>query len=178
MKEPSQPGSCFADRAAAERALAMALPLIEPQMHDPSVVGSGFLHVVILDPGRSPHDGTFEDAVLLEHSVGDRARWDADYAAFARAKALLSWRHGMGSHALQATSPHLLRSGDTVLAGSAWLDGIVVGVSGAHPHYDEAFAMCIAACLRAVAKQRWHEAVEGKALFASRNYKEAGTNRR
>jgi hypothetical protein len=166
MNEPSDTGSCFADRAAAERALAMALPLIEPLMRDASVVGSGFLHIVIMDPARGPHECSFDDAVLLEHSLGDRARWDADYAAFARAKARLSWHHGQGTHALQAMSPHLLRSGDTMLAGSAWLDGIVVGVSGAHPHYDEAFATCVAACLRAGAKQRWHEALERRELFA------------
>ena len=176
MSPPPPSGSCYADLGAAERAIAMALPMIEPLMHDASVVGSGFLHIVILDPARAPHECAFEDAVLLEHSVGDRARWDADYAAFARAKALLSWRHGQGTHALQATSPHLVRAGETVLAGSAWLDGIVVGVSGAHPHYDEAFATCIAACLRALAKQRWHDAVERRELFASRNYKPAGTN--
>ena len=167
MNEPSSAGSCFADRAAAERALAMALPMIEPLMRDPAVVGSGFLHIVVMDPARTPQDGAFDDAVLMEHSVGDRSRWDADYAAFARAKARLSWRLGQGSHALQATAPHRLRAGDTVLAGSAWLDGIVVGVSGAHPHYDEAFATCIAACLRAVAKQRWLDATAEGRLFAA-----------
>ena len=139
-------GSRYADQQAAQRALAMALPMIEPLMRDPAVVGSGFLHIVVVDPARTPQDGAFDDAVLLEHSVGDRSKWDADYAAFARAKALLSWQHRQGTHALQATAPHLLREGQTVLAGSAWLDGIVVGVSGAHPHYDEAFATCIAAC--------------------------------
>ena len=159
-------GSRYADRQAAQRALAMALPMIEPLMRDPAVVGSGFLHIVVMDPARTPQDGAFDDAVLLEHSVGDRSKWDADYAAFARAKALLSWQHRQGTHALQATAPHLLREGQTVLAGSAWLDGIVVGVSGAHPHYDEAFATCIAACLRAVAKQRWIDATQARQLFA------------
>jgi hypothetical protein len=159
-------GSRYADRRAAERALAMALPMIEPLMRDPAVVGSGFLHIVVMDPARTPADGPFDEAVLLEHSIGDRARWDADYAAFARAKALLSWRHGQGSHGLQATAPHVLREGDTLLAGSAWIDGIVVGVSGAHPHYDEAFATCIAACLRAVAKQGWIDATSDRRLFA------------
>jgi hypothetical protein len=167
MNSASSSGSCLADRFAAQRALAMALPMIEPLMRDNTVVGSGFLHIVVMDPGREPHEATFEEAVLLEHSVGDRSRWDADYAAFARAKARLSWRLGQGSHALQATAPHRLRAGDTVLAGSAWLDGIVVGVSGAHPHYDEAFATCIAACLRAVAKQRWLDATAEGRLFAA-----------
>jgi hypothetical protein len=166
MKNEASLGSRYADRQAAERAMAMALPMIEPLMRDPAVVGSGFLHIVVMDPGRLPSDGSFDDAVLLEHSVGDRAKWDADYASFARAKALLSWRHGQGTHALQAAAPHLLHGGHTLLAGSAWLDGIVVGVSGAHPHYDEAFATCIAACLRAVAKQRWIDATQDRRLFA------------
>ena len=87
------------------------MPMIEPLMRQPDVVGSGFLHIVVMDPGLTPPDATFDDAVLLEHSLGDRARWDADYASFARAKALLSWKHRQGSHALQATAPHLLQEG-------------------------------------------------------------------
>ena len=51
MNEPTSAGSCFADRAAAERALAMALPMIEPLMRDASVVGSGFLHIVVRRSG-------------------------------------------------------------------------------------------------------------------------------
>jgi hypothetical protein len=38
------------------------------------------------------------------------------------------------------------------LWGSAVVDGIVVGVSGANPWYDEAFAGTVAMCLRAIAK--------------------------
>lgn len=158
--------SVFADARAAKRALAMALPMIEAQMDDKEVVGSGFLHVVVMDPASRPGEGPFEEAVLLEHSIGDRSRWDADYAAFARAKAKASWEHRAGGHALQALQPHVLREGDTMLWGAACLDGIVVGVSGAHPYYDEAFATTIAACLRAVAKHGWQKAVDDRQLFA------------
>ena len=38
--------------------------------------------------------------------------------------------------------------------GGVALGGIVVGVSGAQPWFDEAFAGCIAHCLRALAKRR------------------------
>ena len=146
--------SHFAGADAARRAVDMALPLITQAMKHPQEVGdSGFLHIVVMDPARSPGDSRFDDAVLYEHSVGDRARWDADYAAYARAKARLAWQHGMSTHALQALRPHVLRAGDTNLWGSAVLDGIVVGVSGALPFYDEAFAHVVAACLRAIAKQ-------------------------
>jgi hypothetical protein len=144
-------GSHYLDRDAARQAVGMALPLIEALMAEPGQ--SGFLCIVVMDPARRPAANTFEDAVLYEHAIGDRGRWDADYAAFARAKARLSWLHGMDSHALQALHPHLLEGGDTVLWGSAFLDGIVVGVSGGYAWYDEAIAVTVAACLRAVAKR-------------------------
>ena len=159
-------GSHFADASAAREALRIALPMIEAQMHDSQICGSGFLYVVVMDPALDPGDAAFDDAVLIEHAVGDRERWDADYAAFARAKAAASWRHGRSGHELQALAPHRLRGGDTLLWGAVVLDGIVVGVSGAHAPWDEAFATTIAACVKAVAKQRWQAAVDGGQLAA------------
>ncbi|MED5619946.1 hypothetical protein [Ideonella sp. BN130291] len=160
------PSSHFANADAARTALQMALPMIEPQMTQPEVVGSGFLYIVVMDPALRPGDVPFEEAILLEHAVGDRAKWDADYAAFARAKAKASWEQGMDGHRLQALQPYKLREGDSMLWGAVCLDGIVVGVSGAHAYYDEAFATAIAGCLRAVAKHRWQQAVDARQLFA------------
>jgi len=162
--------SCFADVDAARQALQMALPMIEAQMRDPEVVGSGFLCIVVVDPGLAPGSVPFEDAVLLEHAIGDRLKWDADYAAFARAKAKASWEQGMDGHRLQALQPHRLAEGDTLLWGAVHLDGIVVGVSGAFPYYDEAFATAVAACLRAQAKRRWQQAVDAKQLHAGHRH--------
>ena len=158
--------SFFANADAAQQALQMALPMIEPLMSRKDVCGSGFLYIVIMDPALGPADARFDEAVLLEHAVGDRSKWDADYASFARAKAKASWEHGLDGHALQGLKPYRLREGDSLLWGAANLDGIVVGVSGAHAYYDEAFATTIAACLRAVAKDRWQQAVDARQLFA------------
>lgn len=152
-------GSHFADASAARQAIDMALPMLEAAIRDPQVCGSGFLYIVVMDPALWPADADFPDAVLAEHAVGDRTRWDADYAGFARAKARLSWAGGRGSHEIQALRTHALRHGDSVLWGSVCLDGIVVGVSGAHPMWDEAFATAVAANLRAIAKQRHAAAV-------------------
>ena len=123
-------------------------------MKDPEVCGSGFLYIVVMDPALQPGEIPFGDAVLAEHAIGDRTRWDADYAGFARAKARVSWLAACGSHEVQSLRSHTLRHGDSVLWGSVCLDGIVVGVSGAHPWWDEAFATAVAANLRAIAKQR------------------------
>lgn len=162
----SQPApSHFADADAARRAIALALPMIEPAMREPGVCGSGFLAIVVMDPALHPDECVFEEAILLEHGIGDRSRWDADYAGFARAKARLSWRSGLASSEVQRARAHTLRSGESLLWGSVCLDGIVVGVSGAEAWWDEAFATAVAANLRAIAKERQAAALKAGRLF-------------
>lgn len=140
------------DRAAAERAVATALPMITAAIDDKSAGDSGFFYLVVMRPGSGPATSSFEEAILYEHAVGERDRWDADYRGFALAKARVAWRTGMDSHLVQEQRPYLLEAGDTLLWGSVALDGIVVAASGAYPWYDEAFAGAVALCLRAQAK--------------------------
>lgn len=151
---PDRHAPFFIDQDAAARALALVMPAIEMGIRDPAVGESGVLYIVIMNPALRPWEASFEDAILLEHAVGDRDAWDADYAAYARAKARTAWRLGGDTHALAACSPHFLRAGDTGVWGSAIVDGIVVATSGANPWYDEAFSGAIAYALRAVAKGR------------------------
>jgi hypothetical protein len=153
-------GSHFANADTAREAIDMALLMIKPSIQDKEVSGCGFLHIVVMTPGLGPRDTSFEEAILMEHSIGDRDAWDADYAMYARAKTRLCWEHGMDGITIQATRPHLLKPGDTLLWGGICLDGIVVGVSGAFPWFDEAFAMSIACNLRALCK-RDHAAMLG-----------------
>jgi len=144
--------SRLVDRHCAARAIEMSLPLIEQAMQHKEVGESGFHYIVVMDPLKTPANASFEEAILHEHAVGDRDKWDADYAGFARAKARVAWRTGLDSHLVQELRPQLLAAGDTTLWGSIVLDGIVVGVSGANPWYDEAFAGTVAMCMRALAK--------------------------
>jgi hypothetical protein len=124
------------DRNVAAHAIEMARPLIEQAMTDRQYGDSGFLHVVVMDPSRSPSDSSFDESVLLEHSFGDRSRWDADYAAFARAKAQTSWITG-------ADNPK----------GAVCIDGLVVGASGAFERFDQAYSGVVAMCARALAAE-------------------------
>ncbi len=144
----------FADESAARKAVQMALPLIERAMQEKEVGESGFLYIVIMDPASQPGVDEFEASILYEHAVGDRSKWDADYARFARDKARVVWRTGRDGHSIRAVSPHLLTSSDCGIWGAICLDGIVVGVSGCNPWYDEALAGSIAYCFRAIAKAR------------------------
>lgn len=136
-RDTAPPPFSAIDAALAARALAMALPLIREAMRDPSFGDSGFLHIVVMDPEARPDGSSFEDAILHEHSVGDRAQWDADYAMYARGKARESWT-------AQADNPK----------GAVWVDGIVVGASGAFEPFDQAYAGTVAMCLRALARHR------------------------
>lgn len=154
MTEARAGDSALIDRELVERALAMAEPLLEASTREARINGSGVLHVVVMDPARTPLNASFEEAILHEHTYGKpRAQWDADYAGFARAKARLTWLYGQDSHRLQTLQPHLMRPGDTTLWGSVWLDGIVVAASGAEAEFDEAFSGTVAMLLRALAKE-------------------------
>lgn len=144
--------SFLLDREDAVQAVAMALPMISAAIDNKSAGESGFFYLIVMKPGSSPASCPFEEAILYEHAVGERSKWDADYRGFAVAKARVAWRTGMDSHIVQEQRPHLLEAGDTVLWGSVALDGIVVAASGADPWHDEAFAGAVALCLRARAK--------------------------
>lgn len=154
MPQPSSARSAFADASAAALAVDLVMPMILAGIASRRVGESGFLHIVILDPGLCAGACPFEEAILHERSVGDREAWDADYALYAREKARVCWRHRRSGHELRACSPHLLHGDETGVWGGVWLDGIAVGVSGADPWFDEAIGLSIAATLRAVAKER------------------------
>jgi hypothetical protein len=147
----SDPG--VVDAALAREAVERVLPMLSKAMKDREVSGMGFGAITVLNPRiLAGGQACFEDAILLEHAIGDRRKWDADYARFARAKARLSWESGCDSRLMQAR-PHLLKAGERPLGGAVAFDGLVVAVSGAQPWYDEAFALALAAMLRALAQR-------------------------
>jgi hypothetical protein len=148
--------SYLVDAEMAKHAVQLCLPSIDASMQSQEAGASGFLYIVIMRPGFTPAHGSFSDAILYEHAVGDTSKWDADYGHFARGKAELSWRTGMDTHSVQQHKPYLLQQGDSLLWGGVVTHGITVAVSGADPWFDEAFAGSIAMFLRALAKQALH----------------------
>lgn len=144
----------FSTRASAQHAVQLALPLLEQARQNTEIGESGFLYVVVMDPNRPYPMYEFEDAILYEHAVGDPNEWDADYGRFARDKARVSWRTGMDGHAVRYLQPYRLLDGDSGLWGGVCIDGIAIGVSGANPWFDEAFAATVAHCFKAVVKAK------------------------
>lgn len=142
------------DVDAARRAVTLALPMLSASLEDRGVGESACMHIVVMDPGRPYGSCPFADAILYEHSLPSRERWDADYAYYARGKARLAWRTGIDTSHVIAQAPHLLRHGDLALGGGVAEQGMVVAVSGANPWFDDAFARSVACLLRAVAHER------------------------
>jgi len=138
--------------ALAQR-VARALDVLEPAflgiVADEAASFEHALHVVVMNPHAPAATTAFEQAILVERSFGQPARWQADYAHYARAKARLAWREGLTTAALIEEAPARLREGDLVVPGAVCRYGLVVGASGAQPWYDAACAAMTVELVRA-----------------------------
>lgn len=137
-------GSTRFDDAALAGIVNAALDALTPAyravLAEDGVSAEHALHVVVMDPLASPARDAFERAILVERSIGEPQRWQADYAWYARAKAKVAWREGTAGGTLVETSPARLRAGDLVVEGAVCRHGLTVAASGAQPWFDAAFA--------------------------------------
>ncbi len=150
-----------ADRA--RKAVDMVRPAILAAMES-GLMKRKDLHIVIMNPAMRPFEVYYEhDAILYEESFGDKKKWARDYAKFAQAKAIISWRTGLPTHLVRETMPYLLKASgswsDTPYWGSAVLHGIVVAASGAQSWYDEWVSYMVAAACRALCIDAMQEEV-------------------
>ena len=135
-------------------ALEALTPAYLRVLADGAVSAEHALHLVVMDPAASPARDAFERAILVERSVGEPARWEADYAHYARAKARLAWREGATTADLVERTPALLRPGDLVVEGAVCRHGLVVAASGAQPWFDAAFAAMLVELVHARLRDR------------------------
>jgi len=126
--------------ARVARALDALTTCFATVLRDDAVSAEHALHIVVMDPASARERVPFEGAILVERSIGDPARWQADYAHYARAKARLAWREGVDGSALVEHAPARLRPGDLLVEGAVCRHGWIVAASGAQPWYDAAFA--------------------------------------
>lgn len=146
--------SLLLDESTAKKAVEMVLPAIMR-----AIAALTFkrrhLHIVICDPAFLPSDATPEwqwrnNGIVYQHSLQDDDEWEHPYDTIALSKTYLSWRYGMPTQILQSRCPHLLTSGDTIYFGSAVCDGLVVGVSGVQPWFDQMVAAWVLEACRAL----------------------------
>lgn len=147
--------ACHIDQQAGMDAIDFIAPLLERAARDVRIGQSGVAYAVVMNPARLPGSCSFEASVLAERAFGKpREQWDADYAQYARKKARASWQYGVESGSERTFAYWKGEGHDRPLAGGMVLHGIVVGVSGADPAYDEVLAGAIALSLRATIRNR------------------------
>ena len=132
-----------------EHAFDALAPMLERLLADKSVSGESAMHVVVMDPAADPRTTPFEQAILAERSFGDPARWEADYAWYARAKTRLAWREQMTLRTLYAEHPERLAPDDIRVEGAVRDGRWIAGASGAQAWYDHAIATMALALIEA-----------------------------
>jgi len=142
--------------AAVTRGFDALAPLLGPLLADRSISGESATHVVVMDPAADPRATSFDDAILAERSFGDPARWEADYAWYARAKARLAWREQMTLRTLFAEHADRLRDGDIRVEGAVRGGQWIVAASGAQAWYDHAIATIAIALFDAAGEHARH----------------------
>src|SRR5512142_1391386 len=104
--------------AMVERSLDALAPLVARLVADPAISAEAAMHVVVMNPRADPRTDPFETAILVERSFGDPARWNADYAWYARAKAQVSYREQASLRTLLRDHPERLRDDDIRVEGA------------------------------------------------------------
>lgn len=128
--------SYFLTETLAKEAVALALPAIKKLMAT-RTGGRNGLHIVILDPTITPAGGgSFAEAILYEHQIGDPEGWKHDYVAIARSKAEQAWRDGRPNLWTHLFAPALIVEGDARYWSSFVYNGLVVACSGIQPWFD------------------------------------------
>jgi hypothetical protein len=145
-----RPRTFFTDANKARDAFeSFVLPGIMSAMTSKHVKRSD-LHVVVLIPGVQ-YESIKSMPILFEYQIGDTSKWEWPYDQYARGKARITWRTGLSSREVILMKPHLMERGDPRYWGSCIIDGVIVGVSGVQPHFDELFARMTAAAICAEA---------------------------
>lgn len=102
------------------------------------------LHIVIMNPALKPWEATFEEAILVEQSLGKPSEWKIPFDELARKKAKQAWRNGCANLDIQSKHPSALQEDDILFYGSFVYGNIVVGCSGVEQHYDMLMSSWIA----------------------------------
>ncbi|CAM4058266.1 MULTISPECIES: hypothetical protein [Vibrio] len=94
------------------------------------------LHIVVMDPRVKPWESSFEEAILVESSLGNPEQWTIPFDEFARKKAKQAWRNSRANMTNQTLHTASLNEDDLLFYGSFVYGDVVVGCSGVEQWYD------------------------------------------
>lgn len=115
------------------------------------------MHIVVMDPLKKPWEASFEEAILLEKSLSDKAGWENPYADFALAKARQAWRDGSDNARKQLLAPATLAAGEIVHYGSFEYQGVIVAASGVEPWFDLLVSGWVALAIQQLAQDYYQK---------------------
>lgn len=102
------------------------------------------LHIVVMDPRVKPWEGSFEEAILYQTSLGSPENWSIPFADFARNKAKQAWRNSCSNFINQTQHTSSLNDNDLLFYGSFVYGDVVVACSGVEQWYDMLISSWIA----------------------------------
>ncbi|MFA0442768.1 hypothetical protein BCU70_02140 [Vibrio sp. 10N.286.49.C2] len=108
------------------------------------------LHIVVMDPTIKPWEASFEEAILVEVSLGNPTEWTIPFDELAKKKAHQAWRNSCPNMQLQTQHPSSLREGDVLFYGSFVYGDIVVACSGVEQWYDMLVSSWIALAIEQI----------------------------
>ncbi|MGF1700903.1 hypothetical protein L4D09_11355 [Photobacterium makurazakiensis] len=94
------------------------------------------LHIVVMNPQVKPWESNFEEAILVETSIGEPDAWTIPFDQLARKKAQQAWRDSQANISHQTIHPSSLHDDDVLYYGSFVYGNIVVACSGVQQWYD------------------------------------------
>lgn len=113
------------------------------------------LHIVVMNPQIKPWEGSFEEAILCEKSLGDPHKWTTPFDELARKKAQQAWRDSMSNIHHQTLHPSSIREGELLFFGSFVYGNVVVACSGVQQWYDMLVSGWIAVAIEQLAMHEY-----------------------
>ena len=115
------------------------------------------MHIVVMDPTKKPWEVSFEEAILLEKSLTDKASWQLPFDEFARAKARQAWRDSSDNARKHLLAPATIADGEIVHYGSFEYHGVIVAASGVEPWFDVLVSGWVALSIQQLAQDYYQK---------------------
>lgn len=138
----------------ALKAIEIMLPSIEKLFEQ---TNRKELHIIIMDPALKPWEASFEDAILVEKSLGSPDEWAFPFDELARKKAKQAWRESTANIQTQMMHPSRLRDDDLLYYGSFVYGNIIVACSGVEQWYDMLISAWIAISMEQLAVNEYQK---------------------
>ena len=122
--------SYILDKDLVKKAIEIVMPAIRTCMEG-KIFKRKCLSICVLEPKKGK--------VLHTENIKDE-EWDHDFEKIASSKAKVSYKGKTDTALISLRKPWSFEVGDTIYPGGVYYKGLVIGVSGVEPYFDEMIA--------------------------------------